>query len=117
RDVHGHAKSRRIDPSIEPQRNPHLSLTLRDLSLGGLSAISDVPVMRGERVAVFFPPQGSARGWDAGGAPRPRGPLPPDRHGLPRRPRVRPDADGGVGRADPSRTTTERFTAARCAPP
>ncbi|MGB7159565.1 MAG: PilZ domain-containing protein [Tepidisphaeraceae bacterium] len=67
REVHGHVESRRVDHSIEAQRNPRLSLTLRDLSLGGLSAISDVPVRRGERLAVFFPPQGATRGWDAAG--------------------------------------------------
>ncbi len=67
KEVHGHVESRRVDHSIDAQRNPRLSLTLRDLSLGGLSAISDVPVMRGERLAVFFPPEGSKRGWDAAG--------------------------------------------------
>lgn len=40
---------------------------MRDLSLGGLSAITDVPLKRGERVMVFFPPQGISRGWDAHG--------------------------------------------------
>ena len=67
KEVNGHVESRRMDHTIEAQRNPHLSLTLRDLSLGGLSAISDVPVMQGERLAVFFPPQGAKRGWDAAG--------------------------------------------------
>jgi hypothetical protein len=67
KEVSGHVESRRCDHTIEAQRNPHLSLTLRDLSLGGLSAISDVAVMPGERLAVFFPPQGAKRGWDAAG--------------------------------------------------
>ena len=31
----------------------------RDLSLGGLSAITQSPVGTGERVSVFFPPQGA----------------------------------------------------------
>src|SRR5688572_27172418 len=39
KEVSGHVESRRCDHTIEAQRNPHLSLTLRDLSLGGLSAI------------------------------------------------------------------------------
>jgi hypothetical protein len=67
REVHGHVESRRMDHSVDAQRRPQLSLTLRDLSIGGLSAISDTPVMKGERLAVFFPPQGSKRGWDAAG--------------------------------------------------
>ncbi len=67
KQVHGHVESRRIDHTLEAQRNPRLSLTLRDLSLGGISAIADVPLRKGERVAVFFPPQGAKRGWDAAG--------------------------------------------------
>ena len=46
---------------------PHVSLSLRDLSFGGLSAMSEQPMEAGERVAVFFPPQGGIRGWDAYG--------------------------------------------------
>ena len=67
KEMHGHVESRRVDHSVDAQRNPRLSLALRDLSLGGLSAISDVPLCMGERVAVFFPPQGAKRGWDAAG--------------------------------------------------
>jgi hypothetical protein len=44
-----------------------MSLALRDLSVGGLSALSDTPLAMGERVTVFFPPQGPMRGWDAYG--------------------------------------------------
>lgn len=67
KEVHGHIESRRVDHTIEAQRHPRLSLTLCDLSVGGLGAISDVPLAKGERVAVFFPPQGAKRGWDAAG--------------------------------------------------
>ena len=67
KEVHGHVESRRCDHTIEAQRNPRLSLTLCDISAGGLGAISDVPLTKGERVAVFFPPQGAKRGWDAAG--------------------------------------------------
>ena len=38
-----------------------------DLSLGGMSAVSQIPLNRGERVTFFFPPQGAMRGWDAYG--------------------------------------------------
>lgn len=57
----------RCDHAIPALQQPHLTLTLRDLSLGGLSAISDTPVHPGERLAVYFPPQGTRGGWDASG--------------------------------------------------
>lgn len=67
KEVHARIEGRRLDHSIEAHREPHLSLSLRDLSLGGLSAITQSPVARGERISVFFPPQGPKRGWDAYG--------------------------------------------------
>ena len=39
----------------------------RDVSLGGLLGMSNNPLGRGERITVFFPPEGPARGWDAYG--------------------------------------------------
>jgi hypothetical protein len=57
----------RCDHSVPARQQPHLTLALRDLSLGGLSAISDTPVAPGERLAVYFPPQGTRGGWDASG--------------------------------------------------
>ena len=57
----------RCDHTVPALQRPHLTLTLRDLSLGGLSAISDTPVAPGERLAVYFPPQGTRGGWDAAG--------------------------------------------------
>ncbi|HTL28158.1 MAG TPA: PilZ domain-containing protein [Tepidisphaeraceae bacterium] len=67
REIHAHIESKRVDHTIAAHREPHLALALRDLSLGGLSAISQTPVQAGERLAVFFPPQGTRRGWDAYG--------------------------------------------------
>jgi hypothetical protein len=61
--VQGH----RMDHSIEARQMPRLKLMLRDLSLGGLSAICDRPVGAGEKLTVTFPPQGTLRGWDAYG--------------------------------------------------
>ena len=52
---------------LHARQQPQLSFALRDLSLGGLSAISPTPISRGERLAVFFPQQGESRGWDAYG--------------------------------------------------
>lgn len=65
REVHAHVESRRMDHTVDARQQPHLSLALRDLSLGGLSAISQVAIKAGERLSVFFPPQGMNRGWDA----------------------------------------------------
>ena len=67
KEVNGHIEGRRIDHTITARQNPRLSLTLRDISLGGISAISDTALGHGERISVFFPPQGSRRGWDAYG--------------------------------------------------
>ena len=67
KEIHAHIQGKRTDHSIDALRQPVVSLALRDLSLGGLSALTDMPLNRGERVTVFFPPQGVSRGWDAYG--------------------------------------------------
>src|SRR5688572_10991347 len=65
--VHYHVESRRRDHSIAAQQHPQLRLTLRDLSIGGLAAVSDIPLEPGEKRSVYFPPMGASRGWDAHG--------------------------------------------------
>jgi hypothetical protein len=67
KEVHAHIEGKRLDHTLSACQQPHVSLALRDLSVGGLSAISDAPLQAGERVTVFFPPQGLMRGWDAYG--------------------------------------------------
>ena len=67
KEVHIRVQGRRMDHSIEARQQPFLSFALRDLSMGGLSAISQTAVDKGERVSVFFPPEGTRRGWDAFG--------------------------------------------------
>ena len=67
KDIQARVQGKRLDHTIPALQEPHVSLSLRDLSLGGLSAISTQPMEAGERVAVFFPPQGANRGWDAYG--------------------------------------------------
>jgi PilZ domain-containing protein len=67
KEFHAIVQSRRLDHSIPAHQEPRLSLSLRDLSLGGLSAISDHPLSEGEHLSVFFPPLGTLRGWDAFG--------------------------------------------------
>jgi hypothetical protein len=48
-------EARRMDNSLHAQRNPKLSLTIIDVSEGGLSAISRSPVEAGERLLILFP--------------------------------------------------------------
>ena len=60
-------EGRRMDHTVTARRRPQVSLALRDLSVGGLSAVTNCPLEEGERVSVFFPPQGLNRGWDAFG--------------------------------------------------
>jgi hypothetical protein len=67
KEVRTRVEGKRLDHSISAHRAPQLNLAMRDLSLGGLSAISQTPLDRGERLTVFFPPQGPNRGWDAYG--------------------------------------------------
>src|SRR5687768_13885997 len=58
KEIQARVEGRRLDHSIDARQQPQLSLMLRDVSLGGLSAITDAPIGRGERISVFFPPQG-----------------------------------------------------------
>src|SRR5215475_4227115 len=67
KEVNARIDGLRHDHTIAAHRQPQLSLHLRDLSLGGLSAISQTPLDSGEKLTVFFPPQGTKRGWDAYG--------------------------------------------------
>ena len=67
KEVAAKVEGRRLDHTVDARRNPNLTLHLRDLSLGGLSALSEVALNRGERVSIFFPAQGPSRGWDAFG--------------------------------------------------
>src|SRR5258708_6817399 len=61
KEVHDHIQGKRVDHTIAARREPFLNLALRDLSMGGLSAISQTPINNGERVSVYFPPQGVHR--------------------------------------------------------
>jgi hypothetical protein len=67
KEMQARVQGKRLDHTVTARREPHLNLSLRDVSIGGLSAISQTPVESGERVSVFFPPQGIQRGWDACG--------------------------------------------------
>lgn len=67
REFHATVMGSRHDHTIDARQMPRLNLMVRDLSLGGLSAISDHPLSRGEHLTVFFPRSGASRGWDAFG--------------------------------------------------
>ncbi|HEX4792169.1 MAG TPA: PilZ domain-containing protein [Humisphaera sp.] len=65
KDASGPLESHRMDHTVQARQEPRLTLYLRDLSLGGLSAMSPTPLSRGERLAVFFPQSNGHGGWDA----------------------------------------------------
>lgn len=49
--------ARRLDNTLHAQREPHLPLTIIDVSEGGIAATSRSPVVAGERLAVTMPPE------------------------------------------------------------
>jgi hypothetical protein len=72
KEISARIESKRLDHSLPALREPLVAMALRDLSMGGLSAISPMPLTQGERLTVSFPPQtigdGQLRGgWDAVG--------------------------------------------------
>jgi hypothetical protein len=67
KECHAEVEGRRVDHSVIAHRFPRFTLAVRDLSYGGLSAISPTPLECGERLAVYFPKQGELREWDAVG--------------------------------------------------
>ncbi|MGA2584286.1 MAG: PilZ domain-containing protein [Tepidisphaeraceae bacterium] len=67
KECRAQVRGRRLDNTLEARQEPWFSFNLRDLSLGGLSALSDRPLSRGEHLNVAFPADGSLSGWDAFG--------------------------------------------------
>src|SRR6185437_14083152 len=59
KEVHAQVDTHRVDNTLEARRDPNLTLYLRDLSLGGMSAISPLPLQEGERLSVHFPRVGA----------------------------------------------------------
>lgn len=62
-----HVEARRLDHSLAAHRQPRMSLSVRDISMDGLSAITDQPVVRGEHVGISFPADDGRRSWGAVG--------------------------------------------------
>lgn len=50
------AEARRMDNTLEAIRAPKFALTILDISEGGIRATSRLPVVDGERLAIFLPP-------------------------------------------------------------
>ena len=67
KEVHAAIEGKRIDHTVEARRTPKFHLHVRDLSFGGMSALCPLPLERGERLSMAFPPLGSTSGWDAQG--------------------------------------------------
>ena len=61
------AEAHRLDHSLIAHRQPRLRLAVRDLSVNGMSAISEQPVEKGEHVGVSFPAEAGHRAWGAYG--------------------------------------------------
>jgi PilZ domain-containing protein len=61
----GQAMGHRVDHTLSARQNPRLTLELRDLSLGGMAAVADFPLERGEHLSVVFPRRGLAPAWNA----------------------------------------------------
>jgi len=65
--AYGRIDGQRLDRSPAARRNPHLSVALRDISASGISGWSQTELQPGERLALFFPPEGFNRGFDVRG--------------------------------------------------
>lgn len=63
----GSIQTRRLDHDLSARQHPSLIMQLRDVSVGGLSAIADVPLNRGERINVHFAANDIRSGWAAYG--------------------------------------------------
>src|SRR2546421_4686147 len=64
-DCHVSLEARRLDFSLAARRDPRVALEMRDISISGCGARTETPMLRGERVSLYFPPQGENPAWDA----------------------------------------------------
>ena len=67
KEASAEVQGRRLDHSLAALRQPVLKMSLRDVSAGGLCALSETPVNAGEYVTVSVPSRGVFGGWDAYG--------------------------------------------------
>jgi hypothetical protein len=67
KEISAEVQGRRLDNTLAALRQPVLRMSLRDVSAGGLCALSDTPITAGERVTISVPGRGIFGGWDAYG--------------------------------------------------
>jgi len=67
KEMSADVESRRLDHTIPAHRFPRFQVALRDVSMGGLSAITPMPLAPGERLSFAFPNQGDRQSWAAAG--------------------------------------------------
>jgi hypothetical protein len=63
-DLGGCVTAVRRDHDMRIHRRPVCSLRLRNLSIGGIGAISDIPLAPDERISVYFQPHGADSGFE-----------------------------------------------------
>lgn len=66
-ELGGCVTAMRLDHNMHAYRHPLCSLRLRNLSDGGVGAISDYPLAIDERVSVYFQPHGAEQGFEIQG--------------------------------------------------
>ena len=66
-EVIGHAHGRRAGYLAQLRQWPRVDLEIRDLSLGGMSATSNVPLKKGEKLDMHVRLQPNTGEWDARG--------------------------------------------------
>ena len=67
KEVNTEVQGRRLDHTLSALRQPVLKMAMRDVSAGGLCALSDTPIAAGERVSVSVAGNMMFGGWDAYG--------------------------------------------------
>lgn len=67
KEIWQEVEARRLDHTLAALRQPVLKVSLRDVSAGGLCALSDTPIAAGERVTISVPGATVFGGWDAYG--------------------------------------------------
>jgi hypothetical protein len=67
KEVKLQVQGRRLDHTLSALRQPVLTMSMRDVSAGGLCALSDTPMEAGERLSVSVAGPHIFGGWDAYG--------------------------------------------------
>lgn len=60
-------RGRRLDHTVPARRQPAIDMNLLDLSVDGLAATTDQPLMWGERLVVQLPARNGLPAWTAMG--------------------------------------------------